>query len=447
MTVLPVCIIGAGPSGLVSAKVLAQRNVAFDCFELGSAIGGNWRFGNDNGRSAAYASLHIDTSKDRTAFSDFPMPRHWPAYLHHTQALEYLERYAGHFDLTRHITFRHDVRRVVPAADGSWEVTVRGPDTDEEMTRRYRAVIVANGHHWDPNLPEIPGSFAGTVMHSQAYRTPEFTHGKRVVVVGIGNSAADIATEVSWHASEVTISTRRSAHIIPRYLFGRPTDTYTSALFSNLPVRLQRSFYRALLRISRGRQSKSGVPAPDHDLLAAHPTLSQDLLGLVRTGDIHIAPDIARLDGHTVHFADDSSVPADIVIYATGYNIRFPFLADDLVMAKDNEVSLYRHVVAPDLLGLYFVGLIQPLGALMPLAEQQAEWVARLLEGAPLPTRETMEASIAEDRHALEQRYVPTQRHTIQVDYYPYKLLMQRDVVDADRALQRSRTARSPLAP
>ena len=93
------CIIGAGPSGLVSAKVLREHDVAFDWFELGSGIGGNWRYGNDNGRSAAYESLHIDTSKERMEYSDFPMPAEWPDYLHHTQVLEYLESYAAHFRL------------------------------------------------------------------------------------------------------------------------------------------------------------------------------------------------------------------------------------------------------------------------------------------------------------------------------------------------------------
>ena len=431
----------------MTAKVLAQRGIAFDCFELGTAIGGNWRFENDNGRSPAYASLHIDTSKDRTAFSDFPMPRHWPAYLHHSQVLEYLERYAGHFDVNGQITFRHQVLRVAPAGDGSWEVTVRDLADDRETTRRYRAVMVANGHHWEPNLPDLPGSFSGTAIHSCAYRSPQFAHGKRVVVLGLGSSAADIACELSWHASEVTISTRRSAYIVPRYVFGRPTDTYTSALFSSLPIPLQRRTYQALLFAARGRQSKYGVPVPVHDLLSEHPTLSQHLLGLVRSGDIHMAPDLARLDGGTVHFSDDSSVLADILIYATGYRIRFPFLADELLMVKDNEVSLYRSVVSPDLPGLYFIGLIQPLGAVMPLAEQQAEWVARLLEGAPLPGRDDMEASIAEDRRAMAARYVATPRHTIQVDYYPYKLLMQREVAEADEALRRSSTARSSIAP
>ena len=366
------------------------------------------------------------------------MPRHWPAYLHHSQVLEYLERYAAHFDLARRIAFRHEVRRVAPVGDGSWEVTVLDLINDREETRRYRAVLVANGHHWDPSLPDIPGSFSGTTMHSSAYRSPQFAHGKRVVVMGLGASAADIACELSWHAAEVTISTRRSAHIVPRYLFGRPTDTFTSALFSSLPIGVQRRVYQTLLFATRGRQSKYGVRVPSHDLLAQHPTLSQDLLGLVRSGDIHMAPDISHLSGNTVQFRDESSVPADILIYATGYRIRFPFLDDDLMMVKGNEVSLYRFVVAPDLPGLFFIGLIQPLGAVMPLAEQQAEWVARILDGAPLPDRDEMEASIAEDRRALEARYVPTARHTIQVDYYPYKLAMQREVAEADDALRRA---------
>jgi cation diffusion facilitator CzcD-associated flavoprotein CzcO len=264
-----------------------------------------------------------------------------------------------------------------------------------------------------------------------------------VVVVGIGNSAADIASELSWHAAEVTLSTRRSAHIIPRYLFGRPADTFTNPTVSRLPIGVQRAAYKVLLRIARGRQSKYGLPAPDHELLEAHPTLSQDLLQLVRSGDIVVKPNIDRLDGRTVWFEDGSSVETDAIIYATGYRVDFPFIPMEVLVAKDNVLPLYRKVVHPDLDGLYFVGLIQPVGAIMPLAEQQAEWVSRLIEGAPLPTAHEMARSIDEDQQELEARYVPSKRHTLQVDYFPYKQLMMAEVAMADEALAEGDASRA----
>lgn len=433
MEELPVCVIGAGPCGLVSVKVLRSHGIDVEAFELGSNLGGIWRYGNDNGRAAAYASLHVDTSKERMAFSDFPMPRHWPPYLHHTQVLEYLERYAHRFDLRRWISFRTQVRRVEPHEDG-WEVTIRNLDDGTEERRLYRAVLVANGHHWDPRWPDIPGEFGGEIIHSRDYRTPDLAIGKRVVVLGAGNSAADIACELSWHADRVVIATRRGAHVIPRYVFGRPVDRFVTPLGSKLPLPWQRAIYGLLLRLARGRQSKYGFPEPDHPLLAEHPTLSQDLLGLVRSGDIEVRGAIVGYEGNTVRFADGEDVEADLVIYATGYRISFPFFDPELVSAPDNRIGLYRKVVHPDLPGLYFIGLIQPIGALMPLAELQAEWVARLLRGAPLPSREEMAAAIAEDEAELRRRFVASPRHTIEVDFFPYKELLEAEIAAAEQA-------------
>ncbi len=414
----PVCVIGAGISGLTTIKALMERDIEFDAFEMGTALGGNWRYGNDNGRSAAYASLHIDTSKGRFAFSDHPMPKQWPAYLHHTQVLSYLESYADRFGLADQVTYRTEVTSVRPV-EHLWDVTVRNLDTDAEETRTYGAVIVANGHHWHPNLPDTEGPFAGEIIHAQTYRTPEPYIGKDVVVVGVGNTGVDLASELSWHASSVTLSTRSGAHVLPRYLFGRPVDQWSTRASSRLPVSVQRAVYSTMLFASRGRQASYGFPEPDGPLLAQHPTVNQDLLRLVKDGQITVKRGISRTTEREVVFVDGSAVRADAIIYATGYRIAFPFLEDDLVTA-DNRVELYKRVVDPDRPGLYFIGLIQPLGALPPLAEQQARWVARLIEGAPLPTVAAMRAEIARDREDLADRYDDRQRHTIQVDYWPY---------------------------
>ena len=426
-----VCVIGAGLSGLVATKALLDRAITPDVFEIGSAIGGNWRYDNDNGRSAAYASLHIDTSKERFALADHPIPKAWPTYLHHSQVLAYLESYADAFRLRRHIAFRSEVLAVVPE-DGTWSVTVRNLDTGEESIRSYDNVVVANGHHWEPNLPATDGTFKGRIIHAREYRTPESFIGQDVVVVGVGNTGVDIAAELSWHAGSVTLAARSGAHVLPRYLFGRPLDHWSTRASSKLPVVIQRSLYGALLFAARGRQESYGFPVPDGPVLGQHPTVNQDVLRLVKEGHIEVRRGISRTTDHAVVFSDGSSVPCDTIIYASGYRITFPFLDDGVVDVDDNWVGLYKRVVSVEHPGLYFVGLIQPVGALPPLAEQQARWVAHLVDGAHLPTSATMQAEILRDREAIAQRYDDRPRHTIQVDYWPYLDEMARLADDLD---------------
>ena len=231
-----ICIIGAGPSGLVAAKTLKVHGLPFDCFEMGSAIGGNWHYDNDNGRSAAYDSLHVDTSKERMAFSDFPMPDHYPNYPHHSQVLEYLQGYARRFDLMPCVSFRSQVEEVVPIPGGGWSVTIHQRDRGERQTKPYGAVLVCNGHHWDPKLPVLPGEFTGRWLHSREYRSARAFEGQRVLVLGIGNSGVDIACECARVAGKTYLSTRRSAHIVPRYVLGRPADRWVTPLGSRLPL-------------------------------------------------------------------------------------------------------------------------------------------------------------------------------------------------------------------
>ncbi len=420
-----VCVIGAGSSGIVAAKVLKQQGIAFDCFEKGSGIGGNWRYRNDNGMSAAYASLHINTSKTRMAYSDFPMPEDYPDYPHHSQILDYFEDYVDHFEVRPHIRFGTSVTDVTPeGGQGGWRVT-----TDGGEAATYGAVLVSNGHHWDPKLPDFPGRFDGRARHSHAYETSDGLEGKRVLVVGIGNSGVDVACEASRVAARTFLSTRRSAHILPKYALGKPIDLYTTPASSRLPLALQRLGFEALLRVACGPQDRFGVPKPEHALLQAHPTISADLLNLVGHGKIRIKPNVEQLQGDRVAFADGGVEEVDEIIYATGYRISFPFFAPELLEPRDNELRLYRHVVHPELPGLFFIGLIQPLGAIMPLAEQQATWVAKVLNGeVALPDREVMERRIDADAEKMRRRYVASPRHTIQVDYFPYLDLLRKEM-------------------
>jgi dimethylaniline monooxygenase (N-oxide forming) len=426
-----VCLIGAGSSGITVAQVLAARGVAYDCFEAGSGIGGNWRYGNDNEMSSAYASLHINTSRQMMEYAAYPMPESLPDYPDHRQIARYFDDFVDHFDLRETITFRTEVTKVVPAGDG-YDVTIRPRDGGEPETRHYREVVVANGHHWDPRWPEPSfagaDSFPGEQLHAHYYRTPERLAGKRVLVLGIGNSACDIAVESSRVAASTDLAMRRGAHILPKYIFGIPTDRLTDSPLVKAPLKVQQTVMAGLLRLTLGKVTDYGLPEPDHAVLHAHPTVSQDLLNRLGHGDISVRPNIDRFEGSKVFFADGSSGEYDVVVYCTGYQVSFPFLGDEVVRAEDNHVELYRRVVHPDHPGLYFVGLIQPLGAIMPLAEAQAEWIGDLVTGVgDLPSVREMRAQIAAYDENLRKRFVASKRHTMEVDFHAYRSEIARE--------------------
>ncbi len=431
-----VCVIGAGSSGITACQVLQARGIEFDCFEVGSLVGGNWRYLNDNGMSSAYKSLHINTSRQIMEYAAYPMTDEYPTYPNHVQIAHYFDSFVDHFGFRDHIQFCTEVTDVRPA-DGGWDVTVRTVGANATRTYRYGAVLVANGHHWDARLPEpgFPGAetFAGTQMHSHDYKNFDGFEGKRVVVLGIGNSACDIAVETSKVSERTFLAMRRGAHVLPKYVFGIPTDHLTTSPFARMPYFwMRRLSMQVILRLARGSVTKYGLPRPDHRLLSAHPTISDDLLTRLGHGDITVKPNIARIDADTVHFTDGTSERADVVVYCTGYKITFPFLDDTLIAPRDNEISLYHRVVAPDHPGLYFIGLVQPLGAIMPLAEIQSEWVADLLTGqAALPSRAAMQREIARYRRDQAKRYVSSKRHTIQVDFLEYLAEVKKERADA----------------
>jgi dimethylaniline monooxygenase (N-oxide forming) len=426
-----VCVIGAGSSGIAACQVLDARGAGFDCFEKGSEVGGNWRYENDNGMSSAYRSLHINTSRGLMAYRTFPMPEDYPDYPNHFQIAAYFDAYVDNFGLREKVRFRTEVVSVEPL-DGEWEVTVEDAG-GRRSTERYRAVLVANGHHWDPRWPEppFPGAdeFAGEQMHAHHYREPDVLRGKRVLVLGIGNSATDIAVESSRTAEATFLAMRRGAYVLPKYMNGRPTDEAASPHLTRLPLGVQRFFMSRVLGLTVGDMTAYGLPRPDHRLLEAHPTVSAELLSRLGHGDIAVKPNIERFaGGRTVRFADGSEEEIDLVVYCTGYRISFPFFDPELVSARDNRLPLYRHVASAEHPGLFFIGFVQPLGAIMPIAEAQAEWVADLLEGkGKLPSQAEMRDEIAAAERKMRNRYVASKRHTIQVDFHPYLREIRRE--------------------
>jgi dimethylaniline monooxygenase (N-oxide forming) len=444
-------VIGAGSSGLTACQVLKARGIPFDCFEKGSRIGGNWRYENDNGVSAAYRSLHINSARKLMSYRAFPMPESYPDYPSHWQVIKYFDDFAERFGLLEDIRFRTEVLSAEPVeteagsaaaanggatsgtslAESGWDVTVQGEDGARE-TIRYRAVFVANGHHWSPRWPEpaFPGSeeFAGEQMHVHHYREPDILEGKRVLVLGIGNSAVDVAVESSRIAEKTLIAMRRGAYVLPKFLGGKPIDEAAPPFVSYLPLPVQRFFMGRMLKMAVGEMSDYGLPKPDHKLLEAHPTVSSELLPRLGHGDIEVKPNIERFaGGRTVRFADGSEEEVDLVIYCTGYKMSFPFLEEAVFASHGNRMPLYRRVVSVENPGLYFIGFVQPLGPTMPLAELQSEWVADLLTGrTALPPAAEMRTEIADYERKMGKRFVTSKRHTIEVDFHPYRRELER---------------------
>lgn len=423
---LPRCaIIGAGSSGIAAAKALHAHGLDVTVFEVSDRVGGNWVFDNANGMSAAYRGLHINTSRERMQYPDFPMPKSYPDFPHHTHIAEYFDAYVDHFGFRDRIRFQTRVERTERGTNGGWTLTL-----GDGSSERFDALLVANGHHWDPRWPEpaFPGAdtFEGTQLHAHQYRDEEALRGRDVVVLGMGNSAMDIAVESSSVARHTYLAARRGAWIVPKYAFGRPIDQLPND--PRVPFRIRQAIIEKVLLAQTGPPERYGLPKPDHRFGEAHPTVSGRILDRIGHGTVVPKPNIARLDGDRVHFVDGTSVPADVVVYCTGYKITFPFFDADLISAPDNRIELFRRVFHPDFDDVFFVGLLQPLGATMPLAAAQGEWIADYLRGEyALPAPPAMREDIRRDMAAMRRRYVSSKRHTIQVDFDDYLRALDRE--------------------
>jgi hypothetical protein len=413
------CIIGAGCSGFTMAKRLKDHDLPYDCFEMSDDIGGNWYFDNPNGASSCYESLHIDTSKWRLAFEDLPVPDDWPDFPHHSQLLQYFHDYVDHFDLRETITFNTAVEHCERTGDGRWAVTL---STGE--TREYDNLVVANGHHWDARTPEYPGTFDGYQVHSHNYRSPfepyDFRD-KSVLVVGAGNSAMDISSELSQKpiAERLLISMRHGVWVLPKYLDGKVADKVSMPTW--IPPKVGRALARYKIRKAVGNMEDYGLPKPDHRPLDAHPSVSGEFLTRVGCGDITPKGGLERLDGDGVVFADGSREQIDAIVWATGYNVTFPFFDQPELTPVENEFPLFKRMVKPDTRNLFFLGLAQPLPTLVNFAEQQSKLVVAAIHGDyEFPATDQMERTIVEDEAQHRGHFYDSPRHKMQVDFNSY---------------------------
>jgi hypothetical protein len=420
-----VCVIGAGGSGLTAIKNLREQGFAVDCYERETSVGGAWNWRHD--RSPVYASTHLISSRPLTEFPDFPMPDDWPDYPHHSRLLGYLERYAEHFGLGDSIWFGTEVVAVTPVGDGRWDVTTRSTGGGVERVQRYAAVIVANGHNWSPKpLPVDASAYRGELIHASAYKDPAQLRGRKVLVVGGGNTGCDIAVEAAQQASTVWHSTRRGYWYAPKYLFGRPADQVDNRMLQlRLPLWLRQWIYHRTLRLTVGDVTRYGLPVPDHRPYESHPVVNSQLVYYLGHGRITPVPDVKGLQGPAVELADGSRIEPDLVITATGYLPRFEFLAPELVdMDDDGKPDLHLHAFARKHPTLAVIGLVQPDAGLFPLAHWQSVAVARWLR---LRVSDPARAAAVQQKESARPlrswtrlRVVPSSRHWFEVSHTGY---------------------------
>ncbi|MFI5659058.1 flavin-containing monooxygenase [Streptomyces sp. NPDC051684] len=428
-----VAVIGAGAAGLAAVKELLDVGARPVAYEQGDRPGGLWVRDNSSGLSPAYASLHLNTSKGRTEFADFPMPADWPDYPSADLVAGYLADYCAEFGLGPQIRFGTKVTSVERVADG-WEVTSEG-----EGSERFDAVVVANGHNWDPRWPEpaYPGAFSGTQMHAHDHRTAEAFRDRRVLVVGMGNSAMDIAVDASYVArGPVLLSARHGVHIVPKYLFGRPSDATGGAL-AVLPWRLRQRVAETMLRLAVGTPQSYGLPAPAGGLFQNHPTISDTILHRLTHGEVTARPGVERLDGDHVVFTDGRREPVDVIVWATGYRVTVPFLSERWLGADPERLRLYKRVFHLDDPSLCFVGLMQSTGAALPVVEAQAKLAAAHFGGRyALPSPEDRRRAAAHALRAAVERW-GERRPAMRIDFDQYVADVPREISAGGARLRR----------
>ena len=358
-------IIGAGPCGLSHAKALKDAGIAYEQVEADDEVGGNWYHG-------TYRTAHIISSRKTTEFTDFPMPADYPDFPSQPQMGAYYKLYTEAFNLRPNIEFKTKVTAVRPRSDELWDVELATGDR-----RIYKGVLVCNGHHWDRRFPTYPGEFTGEYIHSKDFKSPEQLAGRRVLVIGGGNSACDVVSEAARVSETAHLSLRRGYWMTPKTVFGKPS---IESPLVHLPVFIQRFMLRCLLRVVIGKYEDYGLPKPDHKIFEKHPTISTEIFHYLKHGRIKVRPDIERFDGKTVHFTDGTSDVFDMIVAATGFYLSFPFLPDGFVPMRNEQLALlYAGCVLPEYKHFYLIGTQQVRYGIGPLLTPGSRLVAKMI--------------------------------------------------------------------
>lgn len=368
-------IIGAGPAGLAAARNLDRQGLPFVGFELHGDVGGLWDIANPH--STMYRSAHLISSKRKTEFAEFPMPGDMAPYPRHDAMKRYFQDYARHFDLVRHYRFGTRVTAVERVGTG-WKITSEKGGAQTEDT--FDGVLIASGTLHTPNAPRLPGDFSGRLMHSCDYRDADVFAGQRVLIVGCGNSACDIAVDAVHRARSVDLSVRRGYYFVPKFIAGRPSDTFGGRL--QLPRWLKQRLDAALLRFVVGKPSDYGLPDPDYRMYESHPVMNTLVLNHLGHGDIRPRGAITQVNGSTVTFADGAAADYDLILQATGYRLDYPFIDRQLLNWQGDAPRLFLNIFHPEYDNLFMLGMVEAAGLGWEGRNQQALLVALYLKHA-----------------------------------------------------------------
>ncbi|QTS84381.1 NAD(P)-binding domain-containing protein [Ectopseudomonas khazarica] len=426
-------IIGAGPMGLCTARHLKKQGIDFVGFELHSDVGGLWDI--DNPHSTMYHSAHLISSKGTTEFSEFPMRANVAPYPHHSEMRRYFRDYAGHFRLYEHYQFDTRVVKLERLAQG-WRLTSERDGEQREW--HFEGVLIANGTLHTPNLAQLPGDFQGELLHSSAYKRADIFADKRVLVLGCGNSACDIAVDAVHRAASVDLSVRRGYYFLPKFILGKPTDTFGGAI--RLPRRLKQTIDGLLVRALVGKPSQYGLPDPDYRLYESHPVMNSLVLHHIGHGDIRPRGDIHAVSGHCVTFANGEQAEYDLILMATGYRLDYPFIArSELNWPEDaGAPQLYLNVFHPEHDDLFMLGMVEASGLGWQGRDEQAElvslYIRQLQAGSPAAQalRQTIRAQ-AGQRLDGGYQYLQLER----MAYYVHKDSYRRRIAEHSAALRR----------
>ena len=416
-----ICVVGGGPAGLSLARTFRRHGIPFDVYERHHDVGGLWDPASQG--SPVYDSAHFISSKTQSHYHDFDMPADYPDYPSNRQILAYMRSFADAYGLRPHIRFDTEVKEAALDRDG-WRVVLASGET-----MRYAALVCANGTNWHPNLPHYPGEFTGGLRHAVTYRTMDEFRGKRVLVIGAGNSGCDIACDAAQAADRAFISLRRGYHFVPKHLFGMPADVFAHE-GPKLPMWLTQRIFGVVLRILNGDVTRLGLQKPDHRIFETHPILNTQILHFLSHGDLAAKPDVARFEGKTVHFTDGSSEEIDLVLCATGYTWKVPYLDSTMLAWKGGRPDLYMNLFSREHPTLYALGFMETNGGAYKLFDEMADLIARaiLLRVQGGEAARALDDLITGDRADLSGgiHFVASDRHATYVEIDAYRKHMSR---------------------
>lgn len=402
------CIVGAGPTGLAVARAFKRDGIEFDLYERFAGVGGIWDIANAD--SPIYENTQLISSRAMSGFPGYAMSASYPDYPRHDQVLAYLRAFAEHYDLLAHITFETSVSQVEPSGQ-SWAVTLEGGEC-----HRYEGVVIASGHNWDSRLPAYPGAFAGESFHSSEYRAPERLAGQRVLVVGGGNSACDIACDILATARSVSLSLRRGYYFLPKYVAGVPADQAVGS--PKVPA-----LAVAMMLSAQARKLEPyGAPIPTYRPFEANPVVNSRIIEAITSHAVKVKPDVERLCGKRVRFDDATEETYDRIVYATGYRHTIP-VASRWLTWHDGRPDLFLNMFPRSHDRVAVVGLFEIDGSAFPVASAQAELlssVVRAQRGNGKARRRFEQARCRDIDLSGGRRYVPSERHSIAVNREVY---------------------------